>query len=115
MGNPHGLRNSVVAGVNSGIREIDGRKMMQLAIPIEPGNSGGPVVDMHGRVHGIVTMKSLVTANLGFAVDIAPLKALLDSPNPVSIDKWLTIGSLVLGIGSRFLVHSGNSEEDVFW
>ncbi len=94
MGNPHGLRNSVVSGVNSGIREIDGRKMMQLAIPIEPGNSGGPVIDMHGRVHGIVTMKSLVTANLGFAVDIAPLKALLDSPNPVSIDKWLTIGSL---------------------
>ena len=28
MGNPHGLRNSVVAGVNSGIREFDGRKMM---------------------------------------------------------------------------------------
>lgn len=94
MGNPHGLRNSVVAGVNSGIREIDGRKMMQLAIPIEPGNSGGPVLDMQGNVHGIVTMKSLVTANLGFAVDIAPLKELLDSPNPVTIDKWLTIGSL---------------------
>jgi len=94
MGNPHGLRNSVVAGVNSGIREFDGRKMMQLAIPIEPGNSGGPVLDMQGRVHGIVTMKSLVTANLGFAVDIAPLKALLDAPNPVTIDKWLTIGSL---------------------
>lgn len=94
MGNPHGLRNSVVSGINSGIREIDGRKMMQLAIPIEPGNSGGPVLDMQGNVHGIVTMKSLVTANLGFAVDIAPLKALLDSPNPVTIDKWLTIGSL---------------------
>ena len=94
MGNPHGLRNSVVSGINSGVREIDGRKMMQLAIPIEPGNSGGPVLDMQGNVHGIVTMKSLVTANLGFAVDIAPLKALLDSPNPVSIDKWLTIGSL---------------------
>ncbi|MBT6723242.1 MAG: serine protease, partial [Planctomycetaceae bacterium] len=94
MGNPHGLRNSVVSGINSGIREIDGRKMMQLAIPIEPGNSGGPVLDMQGNVHGIVTMKSLVTANLGFAVDIAPLKALLDSPNPVTIEKWLTIGSL---------------------
>ena len=94
MGNPHGLRNSIVAGVNSGIREIDGRKLMQLAIPIEPGNSGGPVLDMQGNVHGIVTMKSLVTANLGFAVDIAPLKALLESPNPVTIDKWLTIGSL---------------------
>lgn len=94
MGNPHGLRNSVVAGINSGIREINGRKMMQLAIPIEPGNSGGPVLDMQGNVHGIVTMKSLVTANLGFAVDIAPLKSLVQSPNPISIDKWLTIGSL---------------------
>ena len=40
MGNPHGLKHSVVSGVNSGIREIDGRTMLQLAIPIEPGNSG---------------------------------------------------------------------------
>ena len=41
MGNPHGLKESVVSGVNSGIREIEGRQMLQLAVPIEPGNSGG--------------------------------------------------------------------------
>ena len=52
----------------SGRREIDGRSMIQLAIPIEPGNSGGPLLDMQGRVHGILTIKSLVTDNLGFAV-----------------------------------------------
>src|SRR5262249_14346170 len=44
LGNPQGLRDSVVAGVVSGRRDIDGRSMIQLAIPVEPGNSGGPVV-----------------------------------------------------------------------
>ena len=92
MGNPHGLKDSVVSGVNSGIREIDGRQMLQLAISIEPGNSGGPVMDRRGHVYGVVTMKSAVTENLGFAVDVATLTALLEKPNPVPIDRWLTIG-----------------------
>ena len=92
MGNPHGLKDSVVSGVNSGIREIDGRQMLQLAISIEPGNSGGPVMDRRGHVYGVVTMKSVVTENLGFAVDVATLTALLEKPNPVPIDRWLTIG-----------------------
>ena len=94
MGNPHGLKNSVVSGVNSSMREIDGRTMLQLAIPIEPGNSGGPVLDRQGNVHGIVTMKSLVTDNLGFAVDIRMLQTLLAKPNPVPIDRWMTIGTI---------------------
>ena len=92
MGNPHGLKESVVSGVNSGIREIDGRQMLQLAIPIEPGNSGGPVMDRRGHVFGVVTMKSAVTENLGFAIDVSVLSSLLETPNPVPIDRWLTIG-----------------------
>jgi serine protease Do len=94
MGNPQGLKHSVVAGVVSGRREFDGRSMIQLAIPIEPGNSGGPLLDMQGRVHGILTIKSLVTANLGFAVAINDLKPLLKKPNPVPMSAWLTIGAL---------------------
>jgi len=92
MGNPRGLRYSVVSGVVSGRREIDGRQMLQLAIPIEPGNSGGPVLDRNGRVLGLVTMKSAVTDNLGFAVEINELKPLIAKPNTVAIDRWLTIG-----------------------
>ncbi|MBM3903323.1 MAG: serine protease, partial [Verrucomicrobia bacterium] len=42
MGNPLGLENSVVAGVLSGRRIFDEIEMLQLAMPIEPGNSGGP-------------------------------------------------------------------------
>ncbi len=94
MGNPQGLEHSVVAGVVSGRREIDEKPMIQLAIPIEPGNSGGPLLDRQMRVHGLLTMKSLVTANLGFAVTINALKPLLAKPNPVSMDRWLTIGRL---------------------
>lgn len=94
IGNPHGLKHSVVSGIVSGTREIEGRPMIQLAIPIEPGNSGGPLLDMQGRVHGILTMKSLVTDNLGFAVAVNSLKALVDSPNPTLMSRWLTIGAL---------------------
>src|SRR5581483_2923184 len=94
VGNPHGLRHSVVAGVVSGVRTIEDRPMIQLAIPIEPGNSGSPLLDMNGRVHGILTIKSLVTPNLGFAVAINALKPLLKKPDPVPMSAWLTIGAL---------------------
>ncbi len=94
LGNPQGLKNSVVSGVVSGVREMEGRPMIQLAIPIEPGNSGGPLVDMQGHVQGIMTMKSLVTPNLGFALTVNLLKPLLAKPNPIPMSRWLTIGAL---------------------
>jgi regulator of sirC expression with transglutaminase-like and TPR domain len=94
IGNPHGLEKSIVAGRVSGRRDVDGLDMIQLAIPIEPGNSGGPLVDLAGRVQGVMTMKSLVTPNLGFAVAADRLRLLLDGPNPVTMDRWLTIGAI---------------------
>jgi regulator of sirC expression with transglutaminase-like and TPR domain len=68
--------------------------MIQLALPVEPGNSGGPVLDAAGRVQGITTLKSAVTDNLGFAIKINALKPLLQKPNPVPMSRWLTIGAL---------------------
>lgn len=94
LGNPHGLKHSVVTGVVSGTREVEDRKLIQLAVPVEPGNSGGPVLDLQGRVQGVMTMKSAVTDNLGFAVSVNDLKPLLEKPNSVPIDRWLTIGTL---------------------
>jgi regulator of sirC expression with transglutaminase-like and TPR domain len=94
LGNPRGLANSVVAGVVSARRQLDGRSMIQVAMPIEPGNSGGPVLDLQGRVQGILTMKSAVTNNLGFAMPINALKPLLKKPNPIQMARWLTIGAL---------------------
>src|SRR5262245_16240802 len=94
VGNPHGLKYSVVQGVLSGKREVDARPMLQLAIPVERGNSGGPVVDREGRVIGVMTAKSAVTENLGFAVAVNSLKALLAKPNTVAMKAWQTIGQL---------------------
>ena len=64
-------------------------------MPIEPGNSGGPLLDMRGRVVGIVTIKSLVTANLGFADRRStPSSRCWRSPTRCRWPRWLTIGAL---------------------
>ncbi len=94
FGNPLGLENSVVAGVLSGRRSFEEIEMLQLAIPIEPGNSGGPLLDRAGRVNGIVNAKSLLTRNLGFATPINLLKPLLERPNPVPLARWVRTGAL---------------------
>jgi serine protease Do len=94
IGNPLGLAHSVVQGLVSARRDFDGLDMIQLAIPIEPGNSGGPLLDLEGRVQGILTMKSSLSRNLGFAVPVNALKKLIEHPNPVPMERWLTLGTL---------------------
>jgi S1-C subfamily serine protease/regulator of sirC expression with transglutaminase-like and TPR domain len=95
MGNPEGLAYSVVEGVISEPkRDIEGLPMIQVAVPIERGNSGGPLLDRQGRVLGLLTMKSLRTDNLGFAMPVNELKKLIAKPNPVPMSRWLTIGVL---------------------
>lgn len=94
LGNPQGLEYSVVQGVVSGRREFEYSEMIQLAIPLEPGNSGGPLLDMFGNVHGVLTLKHAVTRNLGFAMPVNALKPLLERPNPVPLGRWLTIATV---------------------
>lgn len=94
LGNPRGLKHSVVTGVVSSVRDVNGQKMIQLAIPVERGNSGGPVVDDQGRVLGVVTLKSLTQENIGFASLINDLKPLIKNPKSVPMSAWLTIGAL---------------------
>ena len=113
MGNPLGLQHSIVQGVVSARRDFDGLEMIQLAIPIEPGNSGGPLLDLEGRVHGILTLKSAMTPNLGFATPVNALKLLLAKPNPVPIERWLTLGALPAGewtplFGARWRQKAGS-------
>jgi regulator of sirC expression with transglutaminase-like and TPR domain len=94
FGNPLGLRDSVVTGIVSAVREVGGREMIQLAMPTQPGNSGGPLVDRRGRVRGIINMKSAVDDNLGFAIPIQALAAVRSRPNPVAYDRWVTLGTI---------------------
>ena len=82
IGNPPAAQTSVVSGVISGLRQLEGKTLIQLAMPIEQGNSGGPVLDRSGHVLGLVTMKSAVSENLGFAVAVNSLKPLLEKAKP---------------------------------
>jgi len=92
IGNPLGLEFSVSQGVMAATRDVDGIDMIQLAMPIEPGSSGSPVLDLEGRVCGVIAIKS--GAAMGFAVPINRLKPHLENPNPIKIDHWLTIGAI---------------------
>jgi regulator of sirC expression with transglutaminase-like and TPR domain len=94
MGNPWGLEKSAVGGIVSAFRDVGGQELIQLAMPIEPGNSGGPVVDRSGRVVGIVNMKSAIQQNVAFAIQSASLQLLLDKPNPIAIEHWVRLGTL---------------------
>lgn len=118
MGAPEGLGFSVVQGVLSATREIDGNDMLQVAIPIEKGNSGGPLLDMQGRVLGILTLKHIKTDNLGFAMPVNALKELIEEPNPVPMNRWLTIGVLnpklwKPHLGSQWSQHAGVIRADL--
>lgn len=97
VGAPQGLTASVAQGLLSARRPVDdvpGVQFLQVAMPIEPGNSGGPVLDGDGRVHGVITLRSQRTANLGFALPVSALHVLLAKPNPVPMARWQTIGAL---------------------
>lgn len=94
VGHPGSLKKSVFRGIISGRQEIEDISMLQLAMTIEPGSSGEPVVDLKGNVLGLVTLKSTEAANVGFAVPVSHLKGLLADPTPIPMNRWMTIGAL---------------------
>lgn len=78
IGNPYGWENTVSDGLISGIREIDGFKLLQITAPISPGSSGGALFNMKGEAIGITTIGSQWGAqNLNFAIPINSLKTLI--------------------------------------
>ena len=75
IGNPLGFHSTVSTGVVSAVgRTFPGRDgrliedVIQHTAPLNPGNSGGPLVDSRGRVIGINTAIIPFAQGIGFAI-----------------------------------------------
>lgn len=87
IGNPFGLERTLTVGIISSIgrtlRAVNGRLMrgiIQTDAAVNPGNSGGPLLDSNGKMIGITTaIFSPVGANIGigFAVPVNTAKKIV--------------------------------------
>lgn len=79
IGAPLGVfQNTVTRGIVSSLRQIDKVVVLQTDTALNPGNSGGPLIDRAGRVIGINTISFRGSQGLNFAVAIDHAKALME-------------------------------------
>jgi S1-C subfamily serine protease len=91
IGNPFGFQSTVSTGVISALgralRSQEGRlieNIIQHTAPLNPGNSGGPLVDSRGRVVGINTAIIVMAQGIGFSI-------------PANTARWVVSQLLTLG------------------
>jgi 2-alkenal reductase len=80
IGNPYGLEQSLTSGIISALHRpiptVEGREIaggIQTDAPLNPGNSGGPLIDSSGRLIGVTTMiisGSGASAGVGMAIPV---------------------------------------------
>ena len=88
IGNPFGLSGTLTTGVISSLRSVRSRDgtpiddAIQTDAAVNPGNSGGPMLNSHGEVIGInfqiATNGVNQSAGIGFAIPINAAKAVLN-------------------------------------
>jgi serine protease Do len=86
IGNPQGLDQTLTRGIISAVnREMPGapfslrEPMIQTDAPINPGNSGGPLLNRCGEVIGMTTAILPDSQDIGFAIPINLVRAVLPS------------------------------------
>ena len=83
IGNPLGLRHSVTSGIVSATERISpglSEKLVdfvQTDSAINPGSSGGPLVNLYGEVVGINTAMISNAQSIGFAIPINTVKKVM--------------------------------------
>ncbi len=82
LGHPWGIVDAVTGGIVIGagkelveLEAATGRNWVAVSLHLRPGHSGGPLVDVHGRVVGINTM--MTGPDVGVAVPVDAVKQFL--------------------------------------
>lgn len=81
IGNPLGLQFSVSQGIVSAIHRIgpnDLNYYIQTDAALNPGNSGGPLINTDGKVIGINNFKAGDSESLGFALESNHIKEVVN-------------------------------------
>jgi S1-C subfamily serine protease len=71
----------ITRGIVTGTQALDIGSDVMVDAKVNPGNSGGPILDKFGNVMGIVSMKSLASASedsFGLGISAAQIKRFLD-------------------------------------
>ena len=116
IGSPYGFQHTVTAGIVSALgrsmRAQTGRlldNVIQTDAPLNPGNSGGPLVDSRGRVIGVNTMVVMPAQGLCFAI-----AATLAEQVVVALIRdgrvrraWLGLGGQTAPVARRVALHFG--------
>jgi S1-C subfamily serine protease len=81
IGNPFGFAHTVTSGIISAKGRVLGtgpyENFLQTDAAIHPGNSGGPLIDIRGRVIGINTAVSAEGFGIGFAIPSNTVKEII--------------------------------------
>jgi len=79
LGFPFGMPYTETKGIVSSPKQLmQGKYYIQTDAPVNPGNSGGPIVNINGDVIGVTTSKFNNADNMGFAVPVDVLKKFID-------------------------------------
>jgi S1-C subfamily serine protease len=82
IGNPLGLQFSVSEGIVSAIHRTGDNKLdayIQTDASLNPGNSGGPLINKEGKVIGINNFKVSGSESLGFALESNYIKETINN------------------------------------
>lgn len=82
VGSPEGLSGSISTGIVSGVRTMDGIRIIQTTAAISHGSSGGALIDLHGRVIGLTSFNLPDGQSLNFAYPSYYLKLMLPHGAP---------------------------------
>ena len=95
IGSPKGLPATISDGIISGMRDIDGCKLIQMTAPISLGSSGGPVLNSNGELIGISVSQLKDGQNINFAIPKSNLDMLLNFKKEVPEELFTLVDSIV--------------------